>query len=129
MKTERDTAEKIVKLLDESAAALDHKVVDRLHQARMKAVATLSERRQSAVAVGGGGVLQLLGGYIERHRIVMPAVMLCSAAAVAFVLAQQMVMPVAAEQGDAYLLAAELPPEAFLDKGFDTWVAQHTLQQ
>jgi hypothetical protein len=127
MKTEHDTAKEIISFLDESTTQLDREVLDRLYAARMKAVGQLAERKQVATATEGDGVghvLRVFGDYMRQHRAVMPAVMICSAALVAFVATQQLVTQPALEQGDAFLLGAELPPEAFLDKGFDTWVAR-----
>ncbi len=127
MKTERETAKEIVSLLDESSAKLDREVLDRLYAARMKAVGNLAAHKQAASANGADGrghVLRLFGSYLQQHRLLMPAVMIASAAVVAFIVTQQMVNQPPIEQGDAFLLGAELPPEAFLDKGFDTWVAR-----
>ncbi|MDP2247405.1 MAG: DUF3619 family protein [Nitrosomonadales bacterium] len=127
MKTEHDTAKEIVSFLDESTTQLDRKILDRLYAARMKAVGQLAERKQVATATGTDGighVLRVFGDYMQQHRAVMPAVMICSAALVAFIATQQLVTQPSIEQGDAFLLGAELPPEAFLDKGFDTWVAR-----
>ena len=127
MKTERETAKEIVSLLDESSAKLDREVLDRLYAARMKAVGNLAAQRQAAAASGADGrghVLSLFGSYLQEHRLLMPAVMIASAALVAFIVTQQIVNQPSIEQGDAFLLGAELPPEAFLDKGFDTWVAR-----
>jgi hypothetical protein len=126
MKTEHETAKEIVSLLDDSTAKLDREVLDRLYAARMKAVGNLAAQKQAASASGADGlghVLRLFGDYMHQHRLLMPAVMIASAALVAFIVTQQMVQP-SIEQGDAFLLGAELPPEAFLDKGFDTWVAR-----
>ncbi|MEY3746982.1 MAG: hypothetical protein RL194_441, partial [Pseudomonadota bacterium] len=106
---------------------LDREVLDRLYAARMKAVGNLAAKRQAVAASGADGrghVLSLFGSYLQQHRLLMPAVMIASAALVAFIVTQQMVNQPSIEQGDAFLLGAELPPEAFLDKGFDTWVAR-----
>lgn len=131
MKTEHDTAKEIIGLLDESTTRLDRDVLDRLYAARMKAVGHLAERKQTVAvteASGFGHVMRLFGSYMHEHRIVMPAVMICSAALVAFIATQQLIIQPSIEQGDAFLLGAELPPEAFLDKGFDTWVARTSQQ-
>jgi hypothetical protein len=127
MKTEHDTAKEIISFLDEGTTQLDREVLDRLYAARMQAVGQLAERKQTATAAEGNGVghvLRMFGDYMHQHRAVMPAVMICSAALVAFVATQQLMSQPSLEQGDAFLLGAELPPEAFLDKGFDTWVAR-----
>lgn len=127
MKTEQETAREIINLLDESTAQLDRKVLDRLYAARTKAVGHLAERRQAVSVTGSDGighVLSMFGDYMHQHRALMPAVMIASAALMVFVVTQQVATSPAVEQGDAFLLGAELPPEAFLDKGFDAWVAR-----
>jgi hypothetical protein len=131
MKTEQETAREIISLLDESTNRLDRGVLDRLYTARMQAVSHLVARRQEVSARsedGSSSVLRLFGNYLHQHRIAMPAVIICSAALVAFIATQQLVSQPSIEHGDAFLLGAELPPEAFLDKGFDTWVARTSQQ-
>lgn len=127
MKTEHDTAKEVISFLDESTTQLDREVLDRLYAARMKAVSRLAERKQAAIVTdtnGIGHVLRFFSDYMHQHRAVMPAVMICGAALMVFVVAQQLVTQPSLEQGDAFLLGAEIPPEAFLDKGFETWVAR-----
>ncbi|MDX9951877.1 MAG: DUF3619 family protein [Methylophilaceae bacterium] len=127
MKTEQDKAKEIIDLLDEGTARLDRKVLDRLYAARTQAVGQLVERRQLAAqreADGVGHVLRMTGDYLHQHRAIMPAIMIISAALLVFAITQQMMPQPAVEQGDAFLLGAELPPEAFVDKGFDAWLAR-----
>lgn len=127
MKTEQEYAKEIVNLLDDSTSQLDRKVLDRLYAARMKAVGQLAARRQAAVerkADGIGHVLRMSGDYMHQHRAIMPAVMIIGAAMIAFVITQQLTTQPADEQSDAFLLGSELPPEAFVDKGFDAWLAR-----
>jgi len=131
MRTEHETAKDIVNLLDDSTAKLDREVLNRLYAARMKAVGNLALHKQAATVDrvdGIGHVLRLFSNYMHQYRLLMPAVMIASAALVAFIVTQQMTSQPAIEQGDAFLLGAELPPEAFLDKGFDTWVARTSQQ-
>lgn len=119
MKNEQDTARHIVGLLEEDTRQLDPKVVARLEAARHQAVA----RVQSQTAVNGRtGVAQLILNYIGQHRFVMPTAMMCGAVLLAFVVTQQFVGLEGHEQGDAFLLASDLPPEAYLDQGFDEWL-------
>lgn len=131
MKTEHESAKEIINLLDESTSQLDRKVLDRLYAARMKAVGQLAQRRQAATTNGADGishVLRMFGDFAHQHRAIMPAVMIVSAALMVFIVMQQLTSQPAIEQGDAFLLGAELPPEAFLDKGFDAWVARTSQQ-
>ncbi|PKO25716.1 MAG: DUF3619 domain-containing protein [Betaproteobacteria bacterium HGW-Betaproteobacteria-8] len=131
MKTEHESAKEIINLLDESIGQLDRKVLDRLYAARMKAVGQMAQRKQAATVAGADGishVLRMFGDYTHQHRVIMPAVMIASAALMVFIVTQQLMPQPAIEQGDAFLLGAELPPEAFLDKGFDAWVARTSQQ-
>lgn len=131
MKTEHESAKEIINLLDESTSQLDRKVLDRLYAARMKAVGQMAQRKQAATVAGADGishVLRMVGDYTHQHRAIMPAVMIASAALMIFIVTQQLMPQPAIEQGDAFLLGAELPPEAFLDKGFDAWVARTSQQ-
>jgi len=127
MKTEQEYAKEIVNLLDDTTSRLDRKVLDRLYAARMKAVGQLAARRQTVAeseADGIGHVLRMSGEYMHQHRAIMPAVMIIGAALIVFVITQQLMNHSAVEQGDAFLLGSELPPEAFVDKGFDAWLAR-----
>ncbi|CAG0985115.1 hypothetical protein MTYP_01971 [Methylophilaceae bacterium] len=126
MRTERETAKAITDLLDESVEKLQPEILDGLSMARNRAAAAMVERKHAGAGADGysiGGVLRMFSDFMHQHRVIMPAAMVCSAALVAFVLTQHMNQS-RLEQGDAFLLASELPPEAFLDKGFDTWVAR-----
>jgi hypothetical protein len=131
MKTEQETAKEIISLLDEATNKLDRELLDRLYSARMRTVSQLVERRQEVSAQstdGSGNALRLFGNYLQHHRISMPAVIIVSVALVVFMATQQFAGRPSIEHGDAFLLGAELPPEAFLDKGFDTWVARTSQQ-
>jgi hypothetical protein len=59
--------------------------------------------------------------YFERHRM-MSSLIIAAAILLTFFAAQQFNVDRNLEHSDAFLLAAELPPEAFADKGFDTWL-------
>jgi hypothetical protein len=125
MSDEKDTAKAIVGLLDESVSRLDKDITDRLAKAREQAVLRLS---QGACAAGGhdgrSGIAALFMGYFIHHRMVSSAALAFSAVLVAFVVTQQLNHNDAEGHGDAFLLASELPPEAFLDKEFHTWLEE-----
>jgi hypothetical protein len=120
MKHEHDTARQVVELLNENTQRLDPKVAVRLEEARHAAVARL--QAQGAVAAGPAGLTQVFMDYISQHRVIMPTAMMCGAVLLAFVVTQQFIGHDGYEQGDAFLLASDLPPEAYLDKGFDEWL-------
>jgi hypothetical protein len=120
MKQEEITAKHIISFLDESAATLDAGTVDRLAAARQHAVARHIVR--TAVRLQQSWFAQMMDRLLHQHRAVMSAALVCSAVFVAFLLTQQLSEQELTGHGDAFLLASELPPEAYLDKGFDVWL-------
>ena len=72
-----------------------------------------------------GNVLQWLGNgfgdYFEHHRLMFTAIIV-GAMLLTFFVAQKFNADNNLNNSDAFLLASELPPEAFADKGFDTWL-------
>jgi Protein of unknown function (DUF3619) len=117
-------ARQIVQLLDESVSKLDVDVTSKLASSRQQAVYLLSQR-SVMTAQGKNGVLHMFGDYFQHHRAMMSAGILLGAILFAFLITQQLTNQQALEQGDAFLLGEELPPEAFLDQGFTTWIEQN----
>lgn len=123
MNQEHETAKKIVGLLDQGLTKLDTKIVARLTSARSQAVTLLAEHVQSQpVTVGPHALMRQAADYFHGHRGWMSAALVCGVILAAFVATQQLSGKQTVEQGDAFLLASELPPEAYLDKGFDAWL-------
>jgi anaerobic selenocysteine-containing dehydrogenase len=109
-------------LLNENAQHLNAVTLQRLLEARGMAVNKL------AVSQGvsqSGNVLQMLGNgignYFEQHRM-LSTVTIVAAMSLTFFVTQRFNVNNNLENSDAFLLASELPPEAFADKGFDTWL-------
>jgi hypothetical protein len=75
----------------------------------------------SQAVQSGGHTLAWFGGQLERHRTMSTAIIL-GAILLAFYAAQQFGLNANLEESDAFLLASDLPPEAYADKGFDTWL-------
>ncbi|HSH73774.1 MAG TPA: DUF3619 family protein [Methylophilaceae bacterium] len=123
---EEATAKYIVRMLDEKTAMLDESILGKLANARQQAVAAATGHERAAAVAGRGGLLSLFGDYIHHHRGLMSGAALCGAVLIAFVVTQQMSGQGVSEQGDAFLLSSDLPPEAYADKGFDTWLAQNS---
>ena len=123
MNQEHEAAKKIVALLYQGLTRLDTKIVAKLAAARSQAVTSLAEREQFQPATAGHHALMRQAvDYFHGHRGWMSAALVCTAILVAFVVTQKLSSQQAVEQGDAFLLASELPPEAYLDKGFDAWL-------
>ena len=123
--TEEKNAAMLVQLLDERATVLDKKIVGQLANARQQAVAAHVKLHANAVQ-GSNGFFQLLANYLHDHRTLMSTAALGCAVLMAFLVTQQLVGGDVSEQGDASLLASDLPPGAYADKGFDIWLAQNT---
>lgn len=126
---EEQFAQAVVELLDDRAQHVGVDVAKRLSTARNLAVSQLTERQTQLVvqhdAQQNGNVLQWLGSnlgqYFGHHRM-MSLTLLLIVTLFAFFAVQQLGMNSNLEHGDAFLLASDLPPEAYVDKGFDTWL-------
>lgn len=122
--TEEKMARQIGGLLNERAQHLSAETIQRLSVARNLAVEQLSAQ-QSQSLQQNGNLLTWLGGsvgqYFGHHRA-MSAAMLAGVMMLTFFAAQQFSVNNNLENSDAFLLASELPPEAFADRGFDTWL-------
>lgn len=124
--SEEQVAHLAASLLNDNARHLDAVTLRQLSAARNLAVAA---RQAQVVGHHGvnqsGSVLQWFGhdfgAYIEQHRMLSAAVIV-GAMLLTFFAAKQFNFESNLEGGDAFLLASELPPEAFVDKGFDTWL-------
>lgn len=117
MTQEQDIAKRIVHLLDDNAARVDGAAFERLSAARRQAVAAAVARARAA-PLAAAGVGHFLLEYLHGRRAWM--VLLVTAVLVS--LAVQQITHHAPVVEDALLLASDLPPEAYLDKGFDAWL-------
>jgi hypothetical protein len=122
--TEEKNAALLIQLLDERAAKLDTDIVGKLAIARQQAVAAHMKAHPDAIQ-GSHGFFHLVANYLHDHRTLMSTAALGCAVLMAFLVTQQLVGGVS-DQGDASLLASDLPPGAYADKGFDLWLAQNT---
>ena len=119
MKQEKEFGSKTRQILNEGLENLDHKIARRLHESRQSA---LAKQRPSV------GVLRLAGlghGFdfeFAAHARTLLAIVALSIGATgtyywnAFEQAQEF------EEIDSALLADELSPSAYLDKGFHAWL-------
>lgn len=126
--TEEQMARQLGSLLDDHAHHLSASTLKRLSDARLQAVAHLSATQTQSVQQSGN-LLMWLGGslsqYFGHHRAISAA-MLAGVMMLTFFATQQFGFNNNLENSDAFLLASELPPEAFADKGFDTWLESKT---
>ncbi len=109
-------------LLNDNAQHLNVVTLQRLSQARGLAVSKLEVRQGVSQS---GNVLQWIGHgfgrYFEQHGLMSVAIIV-GAMMLTFLVAQKLNADNNLKNSDAFLLASELPPEAFADKGFDTWL-------
>ncbi|MDP1767070.1 MAG: DUF3619 family protein [Methylotenera sp.] len=116
--TDEQVAHIAAGLLNESAQHLNAVTLHRLSVARGLAINKLATSQGFNQS---GGVLQWLGHSLEQHRL-MSAAIIAGAMLLTFFVVQQFKVDHHLKNSDAFLLASELPPEAFADKGFDTWL-------
>lgn len=123
MNQERETAKTVVDYLQLGVETLDGATAEKLAAARQRAVAAMPEAVQATHAeVAHAGLGHVVHQAFHGRNAWMA--MLATMALLLMVLAlisQNTTMngPV---EADALLLASELPPEAYLDKGFDAWL-------
>jgi hypothetical protein len=126
---DEQVASAVAHLLNDHAQHLNAVTLKRLNTGRALAVSQLAAR-QTQVTHGvnhSGNVLHWLGHGFEQHRM-MTIAMIAGAMLVGLFAVQQFNLDNNfglnrnLEHSDAFLLASELPPEAFADKGFDTWL-------
>ncbi len=92
----------------------------RLADARQSTVnRLLAVQSQTQLAIPSG-VFSFVSNYVVHHRAISAAFAMML---VTFFAVQQFGLNDNIENSDAYLLASDLPPEAFADKGFNTWIA------
>lgn len=122
LSADEQLAHTVAGLLNDNAQHLNAQTLQRLSDARGLAV------NQFATSQGfsqNGNVLQWLGNgfgdYFEHHRLMFTAIIV-GAMLLTFFVAQKFNADNNLNNSDAFLLASELPPEAFADKGFDTWL-------
>jgi hypothetical protein len=121
MTREQDTAKKIVDVLNYGVSELDQQTSERLLAARRKAIAAMAQPAYVAHAETNlAGVGRYISEHLHGHHAWMPTALVISAALLVLVVLQQNYSePV---EADALLLASDLPPEAYVDKGFDAWL-------
>lgn len=114
------TAKNIVSQLNQHAQNLNPEQLASLETARKIAVdAHLQSARAPVFNIVGwaGGWFN----YIDHHRAAMTSGLALGAVLIAILVVQ----PFSnnnTKNSDAFLLGSELPPEAYADKGFNTWV-------
>ena len=107
-------AKQLADLLDEHASRLSMRTLKQLENGRTHAV-KVHAQQISGMSVNRDGTLSDLSAWADHHRIASMG-MLLAAMIAGFVLMQSLGHK---ESSDAFLLGADLPPEAFVDRGFE----------
>lgn len=117
--TDTDTtdlqAKQIANLLNAHANQLSMRTLKQLENSRALAVKS-HEQQISGVSINQDGTINYLFSWAEHHRVASAGLLL-GAMIAGFVIMQSLQQQ--PESGDAFLLSAELPPEAFVDRGFE----------
>ena len=107
-------AKQIVGLLDAHANRLSMRTLKQLENGRERAVKAHMQQI-SDPSINRDGTLSSLSAWAEHHRMAMAGIVL--AAIVAGFLSMQSFNH--QQASDAFLLSADLPPEAFVDRSFE----------
>jgi hypothetical protein len=103
----------IVKLLDAKSQHLSMRILKQLEDGRNQAINRHTKHR--GLVVNADGTLTHWLSWVDHHRTAMMGLVLLVIIAVSFMLQNLS----ATETSDAFLLGADLPLEAFVDKGFE----------
>jgi hypothetical protein len=116
--SEHELARKLVRYLDEGLDRIEPRVRERLAAARMDALAHY--RAQPTLGLAGStSVVAWITGH-ARLTLAAAALVIATAGVVYWQNSRQSSNGLA--ELDAYLLTDELPINAYLDKGFDSWL-------
>jgi hypothetical protein len=115
---EIDQAKAVAQLLDQHAQRLSMRTLKRLEDARISAVSAHAAKI-AGHQVNRDGTLSHWFSWTEHPRIV-GASLVCAALVIGLTITIHNINM--NENSDAFLLGAELPPEAFVDRGFEPWL-------
>ncbi len=107
-------AKQIAGLLDAHAKRLSMRTMKQLENGRARAVKAHSAQL-AGTSVNVDGTLAVAGAWVTHHRLAATGLVLAMMIS-SFVVLQSLNKN---ESSDAFLLGADLPPEAFVDKGFE----------
>lgn len=106
-------AKKVTSLLDDHAQRLSMRTLKQLEDGR--AVAVNAHQKRQGPVVNSNGALSHWTSWVDHHRLAFAGMVLAAMIA-GFMMVQNLQ---SSETSDAFLLGADLPPEAFVDKGFE----------
>lgn len=106
-------AKNIAGLLDAHAQRLSMRTLKQLEDGRGRAVQ--AHQKRQGVSVNADGTLSHWAAWVDHHRIAFAGLILIAIVS-SFIVLQNLNSN---ETSDAFLLGADLPPEAFVDQGFE----------
>lgn len=117
---EKEFGEKLKPWLDRAASGVGEMQATRLKSARLRALDAYRGpvRILGVVTVSGGTAQVIRYSIVQRALLFLPVLLL-----LAFLAVQSMEEPDLGEL-DAQLLTQELPPDAFLDQDFRSWLGK-----
>lgn len=128
MTHEAELAKQVIHLLDAGAREVSPEVSSRLAAARKAAVEQVSGQARGAQVeplLAGGS--RLLTEHWRHPSPAVTATLVLAVLVLVVLLLHQHQQHNAPMEADALLLGSELPPEAYVDQGFDTWL-KHSSQ-
>lgn len=123
MSREEEFARHICRVLDQGTRNLDPIITERLRASRERALHRRPVRVESSAIVGAGGTARLarLGNNYHPLRSLLAILALFLGVSFAYYW-NGFNQASENEEIDSALLADDLPPNAYLDKGFQAWI-------
>jgi len=125
MNTEREFAYKIRHHLNLAAEGMDRKTADRLFEARQKA---LAHQKIAGAELSLAGVGHIAADVVFPHVRALVAIVGLAIGVVGVSTWNDFQNAAEHEEIDSALLADDLPINAYLDKGFQAWLSEHSSQ-
>lgn len=125
MNTEREFAYKIRHHLNQGAEGIDLKTADRLFAARQNA---LSQQKLAGARLSLAGVGHIAADVVLPHARALIAIIGLVIGVVGVSTWNDLEKAAELEEIDSALLADDLPINAYLDKGFQAWLSEHSSQ-
>ena len=123
---EYETAQKIVRALDRSTRDMESSTVMRLAAARRQALAEFREAPELQLSWAGQLASRMISGPATGLRYVLPlAVLILGLIGIVYWQTGNG-RPNELADLDARLLTDDLPIDAYLDKGFDSWLKRQS---
>jgi hypothetical protein len=125
MNTDREFAYKIRHHLNQGVEGIDRTTADKLFEARRNA---LAHQRTAGAQLSLAGVGHIAADKLLPHARALIAVIGLVIGVVAVSTWNDLEKAAELEEIDSALLADDLPINAYLDKGFQAWLSEHSSQ-